>query len=226
MATSTGDFMRTVLLPGTSESLPVGKVVCVGRNYREHALELGNEVPAEPVLFIKPNSCLIGPGEEIVIPPWSQDCHHEVELALLIGKTGKNVPEEEAMAMIAGYGVAIDLTLRDVQNALKSKGLPWEKAKAFDTSCPLSPFVAADQIVDPQRLRLSLKVNGNLRQDGCTSQMVHRLPGLLAAISTFFTLQRGDVVLTGTPAGVGPIGSGDEIEASIEGVGMLRVRVA
>jgi acylpyruvate hydrolase len=218
--------MRTVLFPDTNEALPVGKVVCVGRNYREHARELGNEVPAEPVLFMKPNSSIIGPGEEIIIPSWSSDCHHEVELALLIGQTGKDVPEEQAMALVAGYGVAIDLTLRDVQNDLKSKGLPWEKAKAFDTSCPLSPFVAATRIADPQQLALSLKVNGTIRQDGSTSQMLFRLPALLAAITACFTLHRGDVVLTGTPAGVGPVGRGDEIEASIEGVGSLRVRVA
>jgi 2-keto-4-pentenoate hydratase/2-oxohepta-3-ene-1,7-dioic acid hydratase in catechol pathway len=218
--------MRTVLFPNTNETVTVGKIVCVGRNYREHVRELGNEAPTEPVLFIKPNSSIIGVGEKIVIPPWSQDCHHEVELALLIGQTGKNVPEEEAMALIAGYGVAIDLTLRDVQTALKSKGLPWEKAKAFDTSCPLSPFVPAAQIADPQKLRLSLSVNGILRQDGCTSEMLYRIPALLAAITTYFTLQRGDVVLTGTPAGVGPVRSGDLVEAHVEGVGKLSVRVA
>jgi 2-keto-4-pentenoate hydratase/2-oxohepta-3-ene-1,7-dioic acid hydratase in catechol pathway len=218
--------MRTVLFPGSNEALPVGKVVCVGRNYLEHARELGNEVPGEPVLFIKPNSSIIGPGEEIVIPPWSGDCQHEVELALLIGRTGKDVPEQEAMTLIAGYGVAIDLTLRDVQSALKSKGLPWEKAKAFDTSCPLSPFVPAAQVPDPQRLRLTLKVNGSVRQDGNTAQMLHSIPRLLATITTFFTLQRGDVVLTGTPAGVGPLHCGDLVEASAEGVGTLQLRVA
>ena len=139
---------------------PIGKVLCIGRNYAEHIRELGNERPEAPVVFIKPSSSVIGDGEAIVIPPWSRECHHEVELALLIGTTGKDIPADRAMRHIAGYGVGIDLTLRDVQGELKKKGLPWEIAKGFDTACPLSAFIDASRVPDPHSLRIRLAVNG------------------------------------------------------------------
>lgn len=217
--------MYTTRLIGTPRTYRVGKVVCLGRNYSEHIAELGNAVPDRPVIFIKPATSIIGAGEEIVIPDYSQDCHHEVELALLIGKWGKNIPAAEAMNHIAGYGVAIDLTLRDVQSDLKKKGLPWEVAKGFDSACPLSDFVAAHQVADPHLLGLKLWVNGELRQDGNTAQMIHRIPSILQEISRVFTLEEGDVVLTGTPSGVGPVVSGDRIKAEIEQLGCLEVAV-
>jgi 5-carboxymethyl-2-hydroxymuconate isomerase len=136
----------------------VGKILCVARNYRSHADELGNEPPNEPVFFLKPSSSIIGPRENAVIPPYSRLCHHEIELAVLIGKWGRNIPEAEAMNHVAGYGVAIDLTLRDVQQRLKAQGLPWDQAKGFDTSCPLSDFVPAGQVPDPQLLVLKMLV--------------------------------------------------------------------
>lgn len=217
--------MYTTRLIGTQRTYRVGKVVCLGRNYGEHIAELGNAVPDRPVIFIKPATSIIGAGEQIVIPDYSRDCHHEVELALLIGKWGKNVPASEALNHIAGYGVAIDLTLRDVQNDLKSKGLPWEIAKGFDTSCPLSDFVAADQMVDPHQLQLKLWVNEELRQTGNTAQMIHRIPAIIQEISRVFTLEEGDVILTGTPSGVGPVVSGDKLRAAIDQVGCLEVTV-
>jgi 5-carboxymethyl-2-hydroxymuconate isomerase len=217
--------MYTTRLIGTPRTYRVGKVVCLGRNYSEHIAELGNAVPDRPVIFIKPATSIIGAGEEIVIPDYSRDCHHEVELALLIGKWGKNIPAAEAMNHIAGYGVAIDLTLRDVQSDLKQKGLPWEVAKGFDSACPLSDFVAAPQVPDPHQLGLRLWVNGELRQDGNTAQMIHRIPSILQEISRVFTLEEGDVVLTGTPSGVGPVVSGDRIKAAIEQLGCLEVAV-
>lgn len=217
--------MYTTRLIGTPRTYRVGKVVCLGRNYSEHIAELGNAVPDRPVIFIKPATSIIGAGEEIVIPDYSQDCQHEVELALLIGKWGKNIPAAEAMNHIAGYGVGIDLTLRDVQSDLKKKGLPWEVAKGFDSSCPLSDFVAAHQVPDPHQLGLKLWVNGELRQDGNTARMIHRIPSILQEISRIFTLEEGDVVLTGTPSGVGPVVSGDRIKAQIEQLGCLEVAV-
>lgn len=217
--------MHTVRLTGTLKTYRVGKVVCLARNYGEHIRELGNEVPEKPILFIKPASSIIGQKETVVIPPYSNECHHEVELAVLIGKWGRNVPEERSMAHVAGYGVALDMTLRDVQNELKKKGLPWEAAKAFDTSCPLSDFVSAAEIADPHRLRISLKVNGELRQDSSTALMMRRIPAIVSHISSMFTLEQGDVILTGTPAGVGPVASGDRLNAEIEGVGSLEVSV-
>ena len=205
---------------------PVGKIVCIGRNYVEHIKELGNAVPGKPVIFMKPASAIVASGGVVRIPGYSADCHHEVELAVLIGSTAARVDATTALEHVAGYGVAIDLTLRDVQSAQKEKGLPWEIAKAFDTSCPLSSFVPAARIGDPQNLRLRLSVNGELRQDGTTADMMRSVAELIAATSNYFTLEAGDILLTGTPAGVGRIVSGDRVEAIIDGVGNLEVTVA
>jgi acylpyruvate hydrolase len=217
--------MRSVRL-ANGRQLPIGKILCIGRNYSEHIKELGNATPEAPVIFIKPASSVIGEGEAIVIPPYSHDCHHEVELALLIGTRGKNVPVDRAMELVAGYGVGIDLTLRDVQGELKKKGLPWEIAKGFDTACPLSSFVEASGVADPQDLRIRLTVNGGIRQDGNTSMMIHRIPAIISHMSGCFTLDPGDVILTGTPAGVSRIVPGDQLVAEIPGVATLRVSVA
>ncbi len=218
--------MKTARIPATGREYPIGKIVCLARNYAEHARELGNETPAAPVLFIKPSSSVIGNGEAVIIPAYSQECHYEVELALLIGATARNVPEETAFELIAGYGVAIDMTLRDVQNQLKAKGLPWEIAKGFDTSCPLSDFVPAASVPDPHNLTLRLLVNGAVRQDGCTSDMINRIPRIIAHVSSIFTLEAGDVILTGTPAGVGPVAAGDLMDASISQIGTIRIPVS
>lgn len=217
--------MKTAKISNTGEEFSIGKILCIGRNYVEHIRELGNEPPESPVIFIKPATSVIGEGETIVIPPYSKECHHEAELAILIGKEGKDIPTAAAMEHVAGYGVAIDLTLRDVQAELKKKGLPWEIAKGFDTGCPLSPFVAASQVKEPQNLQILLSVNGAVRQDGNTSLMIHRIPEIISHMSAIFTLEPGDVILTGTPAGVGPITSGDRVIAEIPGVGKLAVTV-
>lgn len=215
-----------IALKGTEKSYRVGKIVCLGRNYVDHIRELGNQVPDRPVLFIKPASSIIGAGEQVIIPPYSRECHHEVELAVLIGRRAKELSEESAMEYVAGYGVAIDLTLRDVQDELKKKGFPWEVAKGFDTACPLSDFVPADQVADPHDLRLIMQVNGEVRQDGSTAWMMRRIPQILREITAVFTLDEGDVVLTGTPAGVSAVRSGDRLRAEIQGVGSLEVTVA
>jgi 5-carboxymethyl-2-hydroxymuconate isomerase len=217
--------MKTATLKGSPEAVRIGKILCIGRNYVDHIKELGNEMPDRPVIFMKPASCVIGEGEQIVIPSYSSDCHHEAELALLIGTAGKDIPAGEALGYLAGYGVAIDLTLRDVQAEQKKKGLPWEIAKGFDTACPLSAFVPAASVVDPQDLRITLSVNGAPRQDGSTALMIHRIPELIGYLSSIFTLEPGDIILTGTPAGVGPIKSGDSVVAEISQVGKLTVTV-
>jgi acylpyruvate hydrolase len=216
--------MRTARLT-SGLHFPIGKILCLGRNYAEHIMELGNATPEAPVIFIKPASSVIGEGEAIVIPPYSHDCHHEAELALLIGRKGKDIPVDQAMEYIAGYGVGIDLTLRDVQGELKKKGLPWEIAKGFDTSCPLSTFEETSHVADPQNLQIRLTVNGEIRQDGNTSMMIHRIPAIISHMSGRFTLEPGDVILTGTPAGVSRIVSGDKLTAEIPGVATLRVSV-
>ncbi|GFO69458.1 acylpyruvase [Geomonas limicola] len=218
--------MKTAKLKGSAEEIRIGKILCIGRNYVDHIKELGNEMPERPVLFMKPASSVIGEGEKIVIPSYSSDCHHEAELALLIGTGGKAIPVESALSHLAGFGVAIDLTLRDVQAEQKKKGLPWEIAKGFDTACPLSEFVPAASVANPQDVLITLSVNGEPRQNGSTALMMHRIPELISYLSGIFTLEPGDIILTGTPAGVGPIKSGDTVVAEIAQVGRLAVSVA
>ena len=217
--------MKTARIPSLGQEFPIGKIVCLARNYAEHARELGNELPDEPVLFMKPATAVIGNNETVRIPVYSQECHYEVELALLIGKTARAVPVDQAMQHLAGYAVAIDMTLRDVQNRLKAKGLPWEIAKGFDSSCPLSDFVGASTVPDPHDLNLRLSVNGVLRQNGSSACMIHRVPQIISFISGIFTLEPGDVILTGTPAGVGSVQAGQMIETEIVSVGSLRIFV-
>lgn len=217
--------MKQVKLDGATYEFPIGKILCIGRNYVDHIKELGNETPDAPIIFMKPASSVIDDGGTVVIPFYSRDCHHEAELALLIGKTGKNIPAERVMEHVAGFGVALDLTLRDVQSEQKKKGLPWEIAKGFDTSCPLSSFVPAAQVNDPQNLDIRLTVNGELRQNGCTAMMIHPIADLVSHMSRIFTLEAGDVILTGTPAGVSQIQHGDVVKAEISQVGTLLVNV-
>jgi 5-carboxymethyl-2-hydroxymuconate isomerase len=218
--------MKTAHIKGSGAEYPIGKIICLARNYVDHIRELGNETPTQPVLFMKPSTSVIGDGEVIRIPAFSRECHYEVELAVLIGSEGKGIPEAEALEHVAGYGVALDMTLRDVQNELKKKGLPWEIAKGFDTSCPLSEFVAAEKVGDPQMLRLRLEVNGEVRQDGTTDHMIHPVRKIVSHVSTIFTLEPGDVILTGTPSGVGPVRSGDRLQAELAGMVTLGVTVA
>lgn len=217
--------MTTARIASLGQEYPIGKILCIGRNYAEHIKELGNETPEAPVIFMKPATSVIGDGDAIVIPSYSKDCHHEAELAVLIGTKGKDIPAERALEHVAGYGVAIDLTLRDVQAELKKKGLPWDIAKGFDTACPLSSFTPEAQVTDPQDLRIHLTVNGQTRQDGSTSLMIHTVRDIICYMSGIFTLEPGDVILTGTPAGVSAIVPGDELVAEIPGVARLRASV-
>jgi len=218
--------MHQVKLLGKDQFFNVGKIVCLGRNYLEHIRELGNTVPDRAVIFCKPASSLLQNGGTVTIPPYSDDCHHELELALLIGKPGKQITAAAALDHLAGYGVALDLTLRDLQTELKGKGLPWELAKGFDTACPLSDFIPADKIADPNNLELTLKVNGEVRQQGNTNMMMRSVEQIISEISTFYTLEAGDILLTGTPSGVSRMVSGDLLLGEIEQVGSLEVRVA
>jgi len=216
--------VKTARLSNGKE-FPIGKILCIGRNYVDHISELGNEVPTAPVIFMKPATAVIYDGEEVVVPDYSDNCHHEAELALLIGQQCKGVAEEEALGCVAGYGVAIDLTLRDVQDGLKKKGLPWDIAKGFDTACPLSEFAPAAEVSDPQNLNIRLTVNGELRQNGSTALMINSAARLVSHLSAIFTLEPGDIILTGTPAGVSRVCSGDRLCAEISGVGRVEVSV-
>lgn len=203
-------------IDGSHSALPVGKVVCVGRNYVEHARELNNPVPSMPLLFMKPATALNAIREPIRIPVYANDCQHELELAVLIGKKLSSAAFNEAQHAVAGYGLALDLTLRDIQQQLKQQGQPWERAKAFDGSCPITPFIKSEAIDNPQQLEFSLSLNGITKQRGNTQNMVWPIYELLAHISDYFTLMPGDVVLTGTPAGVGRLENGDELILELE----------
>lgn len=191
------------------------KVVCVGRNYVEHAAELGNEVPDEPVIFIKPSTSVIGPGAPIVLPSESSEVHHEAELAVVVGKVSRNVAAEDAAAHILGYTAGNDVSARDLQK----KDGQWARAKGFDSFCPLGPAIETE--LDPAGLRITCEVNDELRQEGSTYDMVFGVAELFAFISRVMTLLPGDVILTGTPAGVGPIVAGDRVEVTIERIGTL-----
>ena len=193
-----------------------GKIVCVGRNYPQHAAEQGAEVPEYPLLFLKPPSAVIGPEESIVLPPQSARVDHEAELAVVIGKRGRWLNVEEAMSIVSGYTIANDVTARDLQ---EHDG-QWTRAKGFDTFCPLGPWIETD--LESHGSLIQCRVNGELRQFGTTADMVFPISQLLAFITSIMTLEPGDVVLTGTPAGVGPLQEGDSVEISIEGIGTLR----
>ncbi|MCA0217132.1 MAG: fumarylacetoacetate hydrolase family protein [Actinobacteria bacterium] len=195
--------------------IPRSKVVAVGRNYREHAAELGNEAPSEPLLFLKPNTSVIGPGDTIVRPSQSSRVDFEGELAIVIGSIAKNVSEADAASVVFGYTVANDVTARDLQQ----KDGQWARAKGFDTFCPLGPVIETEFEVASQAIET--RVNGEVRQSGRLDEMVHSVASVIAYASAVFTLLPGDVILTGTPAGVGPIVAGDTVEVTVEGIGTL-----
>ncbi len=203
------------VVDGRVVDLPLGKVVCVGRNYAEHAKELNNPVPTSPILFIKPATAVVPLQGEIAIPKDQGECHHELEMSVLIGKPLKNASEQEVRDAVLGYGLGLDLTLRELQSKLKEKSHPWEIAKSFDGACPLSEFVAPSKIENPECTELKLIVNGASRQVGTTSDMITSVFKLIAYMSNHFTLQPGDVVLTGTPAGVAALQVGDQLQLSL-----------
>lgn len=200
---------------GALLNFPVGKVVCVGSNYAEHVKEMGSQLPSDPVLFMKPETALCELSQPIVIPKNLGSVHHEIELAILIKSDLKQANEERVARSIAGYGIALDLTLRDLQKECKQAGRPWEKAKAFDGSCPISGFIPAEQFGDAQNARLALSVNGEVRQAGSTQDMLIKILPLVSYMSQFFTLRAGDIILTGTPQGVGPLLAGDAITVAL-----------
>ena len=203
---------------GTRIHFPLGKVVCVGRNYAEHARELNNPIPGEPLLFIKPASAVVPLQGGFAIPEGRGEVHYEAEIAVLIGKPLSTCPDDEEIRdAISGFGVALDLTLREVQARLKDKGHPWEIAKAFDGACPLSPFVPADALDDLADIGIRLSIDGELRQDGNSREMLTPILPLIRYISGHFSLQPGDVVLTGTPAGVGALQRGAQLVLELPG---------
>lgn len=201
-----------------SPVIPRSKVIGIGRNYAAHAAELNNPVPDAPLLFIKPNTAVIGPGEPIVYPPETENLHFEGELAVVIGRICRRVPRDRAAEVIFGYTVGNDITARDLQTSDKQ----WARAKGFDSFCPLGPWIVTHLSLDEASdLQVTTTVNGELKQDGRTSDMVQGIAELIEYVSGFTTLLPGDVILTGTPAGVGPLQPGDQVAVTVEGIGTL-----
>jgi 2-keto-4-pentenoate hydratase/2-oxohepta-3-ene-1,7-dioic acid hydratase in catechol pathway len=195
------------------------KIVCVGRNYAAHAKELGQAVPSEPLLFLKAPSALLGPGGAIRLPPVSARVEHEAELAVIIGARAKNVPPEDALRHVFGYTAACDVTARDLQR----KDVQFTRSKSFDTFCPLGPWIETE--LDPRDVLVACRVNRRTRQHGSTAEMLFDVPTVVSYVSRMMTLEPGDVILTGTPEGVGPLEAGDALEVEIVGIGVLELRV-
>lgn len=204
---------------------PVRRVYCIGRNYAAHAREMGHDPDREPPFFFAKNPDNLDPSGAFPYPSASADVHHEVELAVALGAGGTDIAPERALDHVWGYAVALDMTRRDLQAAAKEAGRPWEVGKAFERSAPIGPLVPAARIGHPARGRIELRVNGTLRQEGDLDQMIWTVPEIIAALSRFFALAPGDVILSGTPAGVGAVARGDRLEAAVEGVGTLCVQV-
>ncbi|MGP7961196.1 fumarylacetoacetate hydrolase family protein [Sanguibacter sp. A247] len=196
--------------------IPRSKIVGVGRNYADHVKEMGNELPVSPLLFFKPNTSVIGPDDPIVLPSWTREVSYESELAVVIGKVTKDVAPEDALSKVFGFTVANDVTARDAQRSDDQ----WARAKGFDSSCPIGPWIVTD--LDVEDLAVRSRVNGEDRQDGRTSDMIFDVAYLISYVSQCFTLLPGDLILTGTPAGVGLVDHGDVVECEVERIGVLR----
>jgi len=207
--------VKTTQIKNSKEEFTIGKIVCVGRNYAEHAKELGNEIPEKPVLFLKPSSALIHSGEEIIHPDYGNELHHEVELVLLIGETVKKADKAKSERAIIGYGVGLDMTLRDVQNEMKKKGNPWTLAKCFDTSAVISDFVLKKDYQLTLEEIIELKVDGVVKQSDILKSMIFNPAEIVEYISSVMILEKGDLIFTGTPAGVSKVNRGDKIEAKL-----------
>lgn len=205
--------------------LPIGKIVCVGRNYLDHVREMNTKVSEQALLFMKPTTALCHLQQPIKIPAQRGQCHNEVEIAVLIKDRLCNASEETVSGGLWGIGMGLDLTLRDIQSTLKQQGHPWERAKAFDASCPVSGFVPASQIPALQALSFTLSVNNEVRQQGNTKDMIRGIISLIAEISESFTLESGDIVMTGTPSGVAALHHGDNVEASLDGYFLIQTNV-
>lgn len=192
------------------------KILCIGRNYEEHAKELKNTLPPEPVVFAKPDSALLRNNAPFYLPQFAKEFHHEVELVVKINRLGKDIEEKFAHRYYDEIGLGVDFTARDLQNELRAKGLPWEKCKAFDGSAVISEFCSKDKFPDINKLNFSLTVNGELRQSGNSADMIFNIDSIIAHLSQYFTLKIGDLIFTGTPAGVGPVAIGDRLKGYIE----------
>jgi len=201
------------------------KIICIGRNYADHAREMKSAVPAVPVFFMKPDTALVTGNRPFFLPDFSKDVHHEVEVVLRISREGSRIPEADAPGYFRKIGLGVDFTARDLQHEMKEKGLPWEIAKGFDHSAPVSRFFSLKRFGDIHNLPFRLDVNGATVQEGSTSGMIFSFEAIIAYVSRFVTLRRGDLVFTGTPAGVGPVKKGDRLEGFLGGIRMFDFKV-
>jgi len=209
----------------TRRRLRVGKVICLARTYSKHAVEMNSAVPDEPILFLKPASSVVFNNQSIVIPKKTNLVHHEVELGVVIGKKGKNIARRDALDYVLGYLLGLDITARDLQDKAKKHGWPWTISKGFDTFCPISDVVLKKDVENPRNLDLLLKVNGKIRQSSNTRYMVYTVEEIVAFVSSIMTLEPGDLILTGTPEGVGAIENGDIVEAKLGNFCSLKLDV-
>jgi fumarylpyruvate hydrolase len=215
----------TLPIVGSDQVFPIRRVYCVGRNYAEHAIEMGHDPNREPPFFFQKNPDNVVTDGKFPYPPQTKDVHHEIELVVALGKGGKDIPAEKALDYIYGYAVGLDMTRRDLQGEAKKMGRPWEVGKAVEASAPCGPLVPAAKIGHPTKGAVWLDVNGQRRQTGDLSQLIWNIPETLAYLSGLFTLAAGDLIMTGTPAGVGAVKKGDVMKGGVEGIGEIEVRV-
>lgn len=216
----------TLPVRGSSQRLPVHRIYCIGRNYEAHAVEMGHDPSKEPPFFFQKNPDNLIVGADFPYPPETSDVHHEIEMVAVLSKGGKNIAVADALSCVWGYGVGLDMTRRDLQGEAKKLGRPWEVGKAFEHSAPCTDIVPASQIGHPDHGAIWLKVNGEVKQKGDLNQMIWKTAEQVAILSRYFELQPGDVIFTGTPAGVGPVKKGDVLEGFVEGVGTLKLKVS
>ena len=216
----------TVAICATEERFPVRRIYCIGRNYAEHAREMGHDPDRElPFFFSKPADAIVESGAEIPFPSRTTSLHHEIELVVAIDKGGERIAVEHALEHVFGYAVGIDLTRRDLQKEAKDKGRPWDTAKGFDRSAPLSDIHAVDDIGHPSNGRIWLDVNGKNRQQGDLNELIWTVPESIAELSTLFRIEPGDLIFTGTPAGVGPVEAGDQLTGGIDGIDEIAIGI-
>ncbi|MCB5177640.1 fumarylacetoacetate hydrolase family protein [Microvirga lenta] len=215
----------TLPVRNSDKLFPVHRIYCVGRNYAEHAIEMGHDPSKEPPFFFQKNPDNIVTDGNFPYPPQTSDVHYEIEMIVALGKGGKDIPVEQALEHVFGYGVGLDMTRRDLQGEAKKLGRPWEVGKAFEASAPCSELVPASEVGHPTEGAVSLKVNGEVRQQGDLNQMIWKVPEMISYLSGLFTLQPGDIIMSGTPAGVGAVKRGDVLHGFVEGIGEIEVRV-
>jgi fumarylpyruvate hydrolase len=214
----------SLAVEGSDARFPVGRIYCVGRNYADHAREMGHDPDREPpFFFMKAANSVVPSGATLAFPVGTKDVHHEIEMVAAIGKGGKNIPVEKALEHVWGYAVGLDMTRRDIQGEAKKMGRPWEMGKSFDESAPMSALRPASKIGHPQKGAIWLKVNGQVKQQGDLAMQIWSLPEQINYLSNLITLQPGDLIFSGTPAGVGPVKAGDKLEGHVDGVGELVV---